>query len=319
MIRTILTRQSVLVAVSLAVLAASPVPAQDRVLLKWTGRVDKEVQLTIRDTTVTASIVGGQPVQVTYFDVKDRLPTRDGTVRVELNAGRGDVDVLQQPSAGNGHAAIIRIRDKSTGMHSFDITVYWNPQRGEDRYGNAAATARASAGVTPANTMHWVGSVDSELRIEWRGTDVMTRTVNGETAREVHSNVTNGLPARDVRVELIVRKDVAMSRSCSSRTHPMATPRSSACATRSPTLATTTSASTGADRQRTPRLLSPGLRYAHQTTAASTVSPQADWQSGTGEHGTPRRGLVAGRRTRQRPDAACRRAQRRRAALASHP
>ena len=206
MFRHILTRRSILAAAAGSVLVAGTALAQDRVLLKWTGRVDKEVQITIRDTSVSTSIVGGQPVKVTYFDVKDRLPRRDGTVRVELNAGSGDVDVVQQPSASNDYAATIRIRDKSTGVHSFDVTVFWNPQRGEDRYGDAAAMARASAGAKPVNTMHWTGSVDGELRIEWRGADVMTSTVNGETAREVHSSVTDGLPARDARVELIVRE-----------------------------------------------------------------------------------------------------------------
>jgi len=201
-----LIRQSLLAAAACSVLAASTALAQDRVLLKWTGRVDKEAQITIRDTTISTSIVGGQPVKMTYFDVKDRLPRRDGTVRVELNAGRGDVDVLQQPNAGNDFAAIIRIRDKDTGVHSFDITVYWNPQRGEDRYGDAAAIARANAGTKPINTMHWSGSVDGQLTVEWRGAEITTHTLTGETAREVHSSVTDGLPARAARVELIVRE-----------------------------------------------------------------------------------------------------------------
>ncbi|MHB1312544.1 MAG: hypothetical protein ACYC3L_11065 [Gemmatimonadaceae bacterium] len=58
------------------------------------------------------------------------------------------------------------------------------------------ATARANEGVKPVNTMHWTGSADGEPSIEWRGADVRTRTQSGETAREVHSSVTDGLPAR---------------------------------------------------------------------------------------------------------------------------
>jgi hypothetical protein len=206
MFRSILARQAILAAAACLVLAATTAFAQDRVLLKWTGRVDKEAQLTIRDTTVSTSIVGGQPVTVTYFDVKDRLPRRDGSVRVELNAGRGDVDIVQQPSARNDYAAIIRIRDKNTGAHAYDITVFWNPKRGEDRYGDAAAIARANAGAKPGNTMHWSGSVDGELNVEWRGVGITNRAVSGETAREVHSSVTDGLPVRDARLELIVHE-----------------------------------------------------------------------------------------------------------------
>ena len=125
MFRHILTHASVLAAAACSVLVASTAFAQDRVLLKWTGRVDKEVQITIRDTTVSTSIVGGQPVKVTYFDVKDRLPRRDGAVRVELNAGSGDVDVVQQPSASNDYAAIIRVRDPQAGFGRYDFDVNW--------------------------------------------------------------------------------------------------------------------------------------------------------------------------------------------------
>lgn len=189
-----------------SMLAATALLAQDRPLLTWTGRVDKEVQITIRDTSISTSIVGGAPVAVRYSDVKDRLPRRDGTVRVELDYGRGDVDVIQQPSATNDYAAIIRIRDKSTGKDNYQVKAFWNPKSGEDRYSTGAATARANADVKPANTLHWTGSVDRELKVEWRGLDVQSRNQNGEAAREVHSSVTNGLPGSDVRVELSVRE-----------------------------------------------------------------------------------------------------------------
>lgn len=189
-----------------SMLAASAVLAQDRPLLTWTGRVDKEVQITIRDTSVSTSIVGGAPVAVRYFDVKDRLPRLDGTVRVEIDYGRGDVDVIQQPSAKNDYAAVIRIRDKSTGKDNYQVKAFWNPKSGEDRYSTAAATARTNADVKPANTLHWSGSVDRELKIEWRGVDVQSRNQNGEAAREVHSSVSNGLPGSGVRVELSVRE-----------------------------------------------------------------------------------------------------------------
>ncbi len=204
--RKILSRQSLLAVAAGSMLVASTAFAQDRLLLKWTGRVDKEVQLTIRDTTVTTSIVGGQPVTRTYFDVKDRMPQRDGAVRVQLDAGRGDVDVVQEPTAKNDYAAVVRIRDKSSGKDTYALTVFWNPQSGEDRYTAAAATAHATAGEKPMNTLHWSGSVDAEAKIEWRGFDAMTTTPVGETAREVHSSVTNALPATASRVELIVRQ-----------------------------------------------------------------------------------------------------------------
>jgi hypothetical protein len=196
-----------------SMLVATTMLAQDRSLVRWSGRVDKEVQITIRDTSVSTSINGGAPASLVYFDVKDRMPMRDGFVRIELEGGRGDVDVIQQPSAANGYSAVVRIRDKSAGADIYQLKAFWNPKNGEDRYSTAAASARANADAKPANTMHWSGTVDRELTVEWRGLEVKTRNQSGTEAREVHSSVTNGLPGADSRVELLVyegRGDVSI-------------------------------------------------------------------------------------------------------------
>jgi hypothetical protein len=206
MISTLLSRRSLLTAVTLTTLVASAAAAQDRKLVTWTGRVDKEVQITIRDTSIATGIVGGKPLKWTSFDVQDRLPRVPGFVRVELEAGRGDVDVLQQPSASNDYAAIIRIRDKSAGVDDYALTAYWNPKRGEDRYSSAADEVRDTASVKVGNTMHWSGTVDREMRVEWRGMDVRSRNQSGVTARAVHSSVSNGLPDHSVNLALRVRE-----------------------------------------------------------------------------------------------------------------
>ena len=206
MISKLLNRRTLLTAAAISTLVASAAVAQDRKLVTWTGRVDKEVQITIRDTSVATGIVGGTPLKWTYFNVQDRLPRVPGFVRVELDAGRGDVDVLQQPSASNDYAAIIRIRDKSAGADEYTVTTFWNPKRGEDRYSTAAETVRDTAGAAAANTMHWSGTVDREMRVEWNGMHVRSRNQSGIAAREVHSSVTNGLPSHDVNLALRVRE-----------------------------------------------------------------------------------------------------------------
>lgn len=204
MVSNWLNHRSLWAAAAISVLAASTVMAQDRKLVTWTGRVDKEAQITIRDTTISTGIVGGKPVSLTYSNVEDRLPRVPGFVRVELNAGRGDVDVLQQPTAKNDYSAIIRIRDKSAGMDYYNLTAFWNPTRGEDRYSTAAETVRDTTSTAAPNTMHWSGTVDREMLVEWNGMNVKSRNQSGVAAREVHSNVTNGLPSRDVNLALRV-------------------------------------------------------------------------------------------------------------------
>ncbi|MGA9838268.1 MAG: hypothetical protein WBQ26_13210 [Gemmatimonadaceae bacterium] len=206
MISTLLNRRTLLTAAAISTLVASAAAAQDRKLVTWNGRVDKEVQITIRDTTIATGIVGGKPVKWAYFSLEDRLPRVPGFVRVELDAGRGDVDVLQQPSASNDYAAIIRIRDKSAGADDYTLTTFWNPKRGEDRSSSAAETVRETADAKGPNTMHWSGTVDREMRVEWSGMDVRSRNQSGVAAREVHSSVTNGLPSHDATLELRVHE-----------------------------------------------------------------------------------------------------------------
>jgi hypothetical protein len=200
------TRWLLRTAAGCSMLVATTAHAQDRALITWSGRVDKEAQITIRDTTVSTSTVGGAPVVVTYFAVKDRMPSRDGFVRVALDYGRGDVDVIQQPSAKNDYAAIIRIRDHSAGKDNYQLRAFWNPKNGEDRYSTAAASARANGAVVPANTMHWTGTVDREMKVEWRGYNVRSRNQSGGAARAVHSSVSNGLPDSNALVELLVHE-----------------------------------------------------------------------------------------------------------------
>jgi len=206
MVSTLFARRLLQAAAGCSMFAATTVLAQDRLVLTWTGRVDKEVQITIRDTSVTTSIVGGAPVTVKHFRVQDPLPRSAGAVRAELETGRGDVDVIQQPSAANDWAAIVRIRDHSAGKNDYTVRAYWNPQSGEDRYSTAAVEAREKADAKPVNTLHWTGSVDREMRIEWRGSDVQSNSVNGEAAREVHSSVSHALPQAEVTVEVSVHR-----------------------------------------------------------------------------------------------------------------
>lgn len=200
------TRRLLQTTAGFSMLVASTALAQDRSLVTWSGKVDKEVLLTIRDTTVSTSINGGAPASLVYFDVKNRMPMRAGFVRVDVEGGRGDVDVTQQPTAANGYSAVIRIRDQSAGADIYQLKAFWNPKNGEDRYSKAAATARANAAPLPVNTMHWSGSVDRVMKVEWRGLDVKSQSQNGAEAREVHSSVSNGLPSEASRVELVVRE-----------------------------------------------------------------------------------------------------------------
>jgi hypothetical protein len=47
-------------------------------------------------------------------------------LHIDLHAGRGDIVVVQQPSAWNGYTAVIRIYDARSGAAFYDFTAYWD-------------------------------------------------------------------------------------------------------------------------------------------------------------------------------------------------
>ncbi|GAB1342834.1 hypothetical protein [Gemmatimonas sp.] len=117
-----------LVATLLVASAAHAAPA-DRELFTWSGRVDREVYITMR----------GRDVRTTGVDARlpnrarvgDALPRGRGDVRVRRLDGRGDVRVIEQPSARNGYTTVIRISDDRGGADNYRVAAYWD---GDDRF-----------------------------------------------------------------------------------------------------------------------------------------------------------------------------------------
>jgi hypothetical protein len=117
-----------LVASMLSASLAHAAPA-DRQLFTWSGRVDREVYITMRGRDVrTSGADAGLPNRAR---VNDPLPRGRGDVLVRLIDGRGDVQVIEQPSARNGYATTIRIRDPRGGADSYRVAAYW---QGDERF-----------------------------------------------------------------------------------------------------------------------------------------------------------------------------------------
>ena len=100
---------------------AAPV---DRQLFTWTGRVDREVYITMRGRDIrTSGVDAGLPNRAR---VNQSLPRDRGDVQVRLLDGRGEVRVVEQPSARNGYATTIRISDPRGGADSYRVAAYWS-------------------------------------------------------------------------------------------------------------------------------------------------------------------------------------------------
>ena len=222
-------------AAALAVSASSLI-AQGRPLFDWSGRVDREVRITMhgRDARTQMADRSPFPSQRSRLNVETALPQRDGRVSVRVQDGRGDVDVIQQPSSRNDYTAIVRIRDRSSGTDDYRVTAYWMPDEygngswndrdgypnrpGDDRddRGNGGGWGRGNGGGYgnggygnggygnrnyDRDVLRWTGDVDDALEIRIQGNHIDYRTLSGKGVRNVRANlVSGGLPRNDVQV-----------------------------------------------------------------------------------------------------------------------
>ena len=203
--------------------SASSLFAQGRPLFEWSGRVDREVRIIMRGREARTQMADRSPFpsQRSRVNVETALPQRDGRVAVRVQDGRGDVDVIQQPSARNDYTAIVRVRDRSSGVDDYRITAYWMP----DEYGNGTWGDRDGYPNRPdrdrddrdngnwgrgnggygrgydRNLVRWTGDVDDALEIRIQGNRIDYRKLSGKSVRRVRADFANGgLPRNDVQV-----------------------------------------------------------------------------------------------------------------------
>ncbi len=198
----------------LAVRAAHAAPVIDRTLFTWSGRVDREVYITMRGRDVRTSGIDARLPNRTRVD--EALPRGRGDVLVRLADGRGNVDIIEQPSARNGFSTTIRIRDPRGGADNYRVIAYWS---GDDRFDDRGRNGRdgwedrdddrrSNGGWGPGGRrdddrglLRWSGRVDDvvEIRISGRRVDAITRS--GDRVTNVNANIRgDGLPARGVTV-----------------------------------------------------------------------------------------------------------------------
>jgi hypothetical protein len=173
--------------------------------------------------------------------VHGMLPRAEGVVTVNVRDGRGDVDVVQQPTARNDYTTIVRIRDPRGGDDRYRVVASWRPTsygdgrlddrdrngRGQGGWGNVGNGGgngrgrdrdrdrdrdddrwddrnRGNGGYGNGyGSLEWRGAVDDlvEIRVRGRNVDYVTRS--GATVRDVRDRVVgSALPDRDVTVTL---------------------------------------------------------------------------------------------------------------------
>lgn len=94
----------------------------------WRGTVDDRVQIVLQDRNLRVDTVSGRPYTDNTHSFTASLG-RDVIVDVIKQKGRGNVNVIQQPSKQNDYVAIIEIADTDGGAKEYQLEIVWRKRR----------------------------------------------------------------------------------------------------------------------------------------------------------------------------------------------
>jgi hypothetical protein len=203
-------------------------------LFTWSGTVDREAILVMRGAVLQTQGDGYEAFQEARWRVEESLPRANGSVSIARADGRGDVEVIEQPSLFNGYTARIRVRDRQGGADRYRLVVTWRGARDYDRRdgdrdgdrggydrggydrgrddrggpdrdrGRSDDRGRYDTGDRrDAGALRWSGEVDAvaEIRIQGRRVEYISRA--GRSLYNVRFDVRGaGLPAFAVPLDL---------------------------------------------------------------------------------------------------------------------
>ena len=106
------------------------------VVYQFQGTVDKEIRIQLRGDRANVQPIGeGDYRAARGGRVVKGLPRQEGTLVVQRLAGRGDVDVIEQPSSRNGYTATVRVRDSRGGADNYRFNLIFQSS-GNSGYGS---------------------------------------------------------------------------------------------------------------------------------------------------------------------------------------
>lgn len=93
--------------------------------VRWSAQVDGRVRVSFRDNQAYTQRISGQQTYGEQVSFASPVPRRNVDVGVNKLRGRGDVDVVQRPSAGNNYTLVVEINDKDGGADVYDLEIQW--------------------------------------------------------------------------------------------------------------------------------------------------------------------------------------------------
>ncbi|QQS45057.1 MAG: RICIN domain-containing protein [Acidobacteriota bacterium] len=93
--------------------------------VRWSGRVDIEVLLEIKGSTVTEKLVGGRSFNNGRYTFSAAMPAREMDVRINNIKVRGTVELVEKPMPSNNFTAIVRIKDPQRDAADYEFELIW--------------------------------------------------------------------------------------------------------------------------------------------------------------------------------------------------
>src|SRR5262245_58895216 len=133
---------------------------------QWRGQVDGVDEIQIRGDSVRINHLQAQPIQNQDHRFTGPLPRRENDhLMLEKVAGRGDVRLVEEPSAWNNYTATVRIDDgRESGSDYYEFTLRWRDDNWDDwennDWNNSSEWNDDVFGNRREGLFRWEGRVD---------------------------------------------------------------------------------------------------------------------------------------------------------------
>ncbi len=92
---------------------------------RWRGRVDGSDYIMLQNSQVTIRHIEYRSIRDTSYDLPVPLPQRSLQLTLTKLKGRGNVEIVRQPSAENNYTLTVLIEDTPSGDDFYEFEVVW--------------------------------------------------------------------------------------------------------------------------------------------------------------------------------------------------
>ena len=185
----------------------------------WAGEVDHEVIVTFRGRQAIATAVRGRDIYNERADFSSPMPRQDMAVQVVDARGRGRVELMDQPHAGNNYTAKVRVLDEEGGASPYSFTLAWNGGYSGSSSGSVSGNQTSGGILSPGGSpnpndsygtyggtgMRWSGRVDGQIRVTVQGNRAWSQRISGGQVYDERISMGAALPRQNFR-DVDVRK-----------------------------------------------------------------------------------------------------------------